>query len=165
MPRAEVTLPGATSSVPTARRFVESVLTSWGEPDSAWTAAVCVSELAGNCALHARTPFSVGVDLDEGRVRIEVRDGSVRVPSQRAYDTGATTGRGLRLVEEYADSWGIDLTPTGKTVWVVIGGRPRPVAVRSDDEAGVDALLAAFGDDGDAPGGDSRVQHLLPAAA
>ncbi|MCW2681300.1 MAG: hypothetical protein JWM62_2701 [Frankiales bacterium] len=165
MPRAEVTLPGATSSVPAARRFVESVLTSWGEPDAAWNAALCVSELAGNCALHARTAFTISVLLEGGVVRIEVRDGSQRVPAQRAYDTGATTGRGLRLVGEYATSWGVDTNATGKTVWVLLdlaadAGR---VDEDGDDEAAVDALLAAFGDDDEAS--DGRVLHDWPAAA
>lgn len=164
MPRAEVTLPGATSSVPAARRFAESVLSSWGEPDAAWSAAVCVSELAGNCALHARTSFTVTVELEDDVVRIEVRDGSPRVPTQRAYDTGATTGRGLRLVGEYATRWGVDTTTTGKTVWLVLdladdGARRDDEA--EDSDATVEMLLSAY-DGGDDVG---RVLDGWPAAA
>lgn len=165
MPRAEVTLPGATSSVPTARRFVDFLLTSWGEPDTAWTAALCVSELAGNCALHARTAFTVTVELDDGVVRIEVSDGSVRVPAQRSYDTGSTTGRGLRLVGEYASSWGVDVTEAGKTVWVVLDLRPAPAGGQEDDDASIDALLVAFGDDGDGRLADGRVHLSWSGAA
>ena len=166
MPRAEVTLPGATSSVPTARRFAESLLSSWGEPDAAWSAAMCVSELAGNCALHARTQFTVSVELEGSVVRIEVRDGSPRVPAQRTYDTGSTTGRGLRLVGEYATDWGVDATATGKTVWVLLDLRATPGqdddGTRDDHLAEV--LLASFGDEDDRlPEG--RVLHRWPAAA
>lgn len=166
MPRAEVTLPGATSSVPTARRFAESVLSSWGEPDAAWSAAMCVSELAGNCALHARTQFTVRVELDGDVVRIEVRDGSLRVPAQRAYDTGSTTGRGLRLVGEYASDWGVETTPTGKTVWVLLDLRTSPGRGEDEaaDELSAEALLASFGDD-DERLPDTWVLHLWPAAA
>lgn len=139
MPRAEVTLPGATSSVPTARRFVDSVLTSWGQPDLAWPAALCVTELSGNCALHARTDFTVSVELDGEVVRIEVRDGSARVPSPREYDAGATTGRGMRLVEEYATRWGVEATATGKTVWVVLDAR-QPVGLPLDDDVDGEVL-------------------------
>lgn len=169
MPRAEVTLPGATSSVPTARRFAESVLAGWGEPDAAWAAAVCVSELAGNCALHARTAFTVSVELEAQVVRIEVRDGSPRVPTQRAYDTGATTGRGLRLVGEYATRWGVDTTSTGKTVWLVLDLGP-DAARRDDDtedadagdaDATVELLLSAF----DGADDDGHVRDGWPAAA
>ena len=53
MPKAEVTLPAAVNSVPTARHFIESALTAWGLQDIAWSATLIVSELAANCALTA----------------------------------------------------------------------------------------------------------------
>ena len=163
MPDAEVTLPGATSSVPSARRFVESVLSSWGHPELGWSAAMCVSELAGNCALHARTEFTVGIELTDQVVRIEVRDGSQRVPAPRSYDTAATTGRGLRLVGEYSRSWGVDTDATGKTVWVLLDLRATPAGLDDDAAEDVDVLLARFGEVDDAA--DGRVLHAWPAAA
>ena len=162
MPRAEVTLPGATSSVPTARRFVDSLLSSWGQPDLAWPAALCVSELSGNCALHARTAFTVSMELEGDVVRIEVRDGSPRVPSPRAYDTGATTGRGMRLVQEYATRWGVDVTATGKTVWVVLDGGAPSGGLR-DRGLDVTDLLRGVVAEPDERAGDSRAG--LPRAA
>jgi anti-sigma regulatory factor (Ser/Thr protein kinase) len=166
MPHAEVTLPGSTSSVPTARRFVESVLTGWGQADLGWSAAMCVSELAGNCALHARTQFTVRVQLDGDVARVEVTDGSLRLPTQRSYGTDATTGRGLRLVEVYSSSWGVDLHAGGKTVWLVL--RADDAARDSVEEDGadtdLDVLLAGFGGDDD--GTDVRaVAACWPVAA
>lgn len=140
---ARVELPGVSSSVPTARHFVESLLTAWDSPDLAWTGALVVSELAANCALHARTPFSVRVEQQSaGRVRVEVADASPRVPQQRAYGLDATTGRGLRLVDQLSASWGVDTAPDGKTVWVELSD-----AARVDATANEEALLAAYGDD------------------
>ena len=147
MPHAEVTLPGLTSSVPTARSFAESLLSSWGHPELGWSAALCVSELAGNCALHARTEFTVRVELEGDVVRVEVRDSSRRVPTQRSYGADATTGRGLRLVEEYSTRWGVDLTDGGKTVWLVLESRAEEGGDDAADEDQVDALLASFTDD------------------
>ena len=149
MPRAELTLPGHASSVPAARRFVETLLASWGHPDVGWSAALCISELAANCALHARTDFAVRLELADDGVRLEVSDGSPRVPRQRAYDTAATTGRGLRLLDEYASDWGVEPCDGGKTVWVAIDLAERLPADRSeDDDLSAEALLAAFDDDG-----------------
>jgi anti-sigma regulatory factor (Ser/Thr protein kinase) len=138
---AHVVLPGISSSVPTARHFVESLLTAWGSQDLGWTAALVVSELAANCTLHARTEFTVRV-LQEGGggVRLEVTDGSARVPQQRGYGIEATTGRGLLLVQQLSEQWGVDSTPYGKTVWVRLG--PAPEA--GEDEV---ALLSAYADD------------------
>ena len=152
MPSAALTLPGHASSVPAARRFVETVLQTWGRPDAGWPAALCVSELAGNCALHARTDFTVAVRLDDEVLRVEVTDGSSRVPQQRSYADDATTGRGLRLLAEYALRWGVDRRPPGKTVWVELPASG--VIETADDDADdvdVDALLAAFDDEDDAP--------------
>lgn len=148
---AQVLLPGLASSVPTARHFVESILTGWGSGHVAWTGALVVSELAANCALHARTEFSVRVDQSaDGRIRIEVADGSVRIPLQRSYGTGATTGRGMRLVAELAADWGVDTRADGKTVWVELPSAGNTTAPADEDQSEV--LLAAFQDDEDPSG-------------
>ena len=168
MSHAEVTLPAEASSVPTARHFVESILTSWGHPDQGWAAALLISELSANCTLHARTSFTVAVELTDEEVRLQVTDGSLRTPSMRDYGTSATTGRGLRLVEELSAGWGVDLRDDGKTVWAVLRLGDEPGSGEPEDEAEVDldSLLAAFGeaDADDLPSG--RV-HLLewPIAA
>ena len=167
MPHAEVSLPGLTSSVPTARRFVESVLSGWGHPDLGWDAALCVSELAANCALHARTTFTVRASLEGDVVRVEVSDGSTRVPAQRSYGAEATTGRGLRLVGEYSTSWGVDLHEAGKTVWLLLSARPRREGAPDEvaDDVSVDALLATFSDDLDEPAPGRTAQLLWRTAA
>ena len=141
---ALVVLPGRPSSVPPARHFVESVLTAWGRPESAWTAALLVSELAANAALHARTEFSVRVVDQAERIRIEVRDSSPRIPRQRSYGVDATTGRGLQLVAQLAHDWGVTTEADGKVVWVELPSEPDlPPVVDVDPEL----LLATFTDD------------------
>ena len=148
MPTAQVRLPGHASSVPTARRFVESMLTAWGQPEAGWSAALCISELAANCTLHARTEFSVSVRLEGDTVRLDVADGSPRSPSRRDYGADATTGRGLQLIESYSRSWGVDAHAGGKTVWVLLDVDSAAGQADAEDEEGsVEALLAAFDDD------------------
>ena len=145
MATAQVRLPGHASSVPTARRFVESMLAAWGQPEAGWAAALCISELAANCTLHARTEFAVRVLLEGDAVRLEVTDGSPRSPSRRDYGADATTGRGLQLVDAYARSWGVDPHADGKTVWVLLDADSATGQADADEEElSVDALLAAF---------------------
>ncbi len=142
VPTASTTLPGLSSSVPTARRFAESVLSGWGLGDAGWTAAQVVSELATNCVLHARTGFTVTVTVAGPLVRIEVRDGSAVGVQPRSHSATSTTGRGLRMVQTLTADWGVIGHEHGKTVWSVL-----PAADRSnghDDD--VDTLLAAFDD-------------------
>lgn len=147
MPHAEVTLPGAASSVPTARRFVESILSSWGHPEQGWTAALLVSELSANCTLHARTDFTVRVELQDEQVRLQVTDGSLRAPAVRDYGATATTGRGLRLVDELSSDWGVDVHDNGKTVWALLRTSADAPADLDEEDLDVDAILAAFGED------------------
>lgn len=145
MPDAEVTLPASASSVPTARHFVESILSAWGRQDLAWHATLVISELAANAALHASgAAFCIRVSADADGVRLEVDDRSMRLPQRRSYSSEATTGRGLRLVAELSQAWGVIPSADGKTVWALlclddaVGG--------DDDDADVDALPAAYDD-------------------
>lgn len=164
MPEAEVTLPGDASSVPTARRFVDSLLSSWGHSELGWSAALCVSELASNCALHARTSFTVRVHLAaDSSLRIEVSDGSLRAPALRAYGNESTTGRGLRILDEVSSSWGVDLTSAGKTVWVALAPevpKDRDSRDETGEDADLEAVLAAFDDEDDSPA--ARAVTALP---
>lgn len=137
------TLPAQTVSVPTARRWVGSLLTEWGFSDAGWTAGCVVSELATNACLHARTAFTLAVRLEGDEVVLEISDSSLAVPQQRQYGGHATTGRGLHLVESLSRSWGVQRHVDGKTIWVRLSTVPAEPEV-SDD---VDALLDAFGDD------------------
>ena len=106
--------------MPTARRWVRSALTSWGLPDTGWTAAQVVSELATNVMLHARSAFTLTVSVDAGCVRVEVEDGSPARLQARQYAATATTGRGLHIVESLSLEWGSTPRDGGKTVWALL---------------------------------------------
>lgn len=115
----ELTLPGVTASVPSARRFVRSTLASWDLQELVDAATLVVSELATNAVLHARSDFTVVIAVEPGgALRLEVADGSQAQPAPRRYSNGATTGRGLSIVDDLAVDWGVDTTPRGKRVWV-----------------------------------------------
>jgi hypothetical protein len=90
-------------------------------------AGLVTSELASNAVRHAATPFEVLVDLARGCVRIEVRDGSDRLPRQEDTSGGAT-GRGLMVVDRIASAWGSAPTGRGKVVWaeLPVGGAVLP---------------------------------------
>ena len=46
-----------------------------------------------------------------------MRDGSIAPPTLRQTDVTASRGRGVALVDELADSWGVRRGAKGKTVW------------------------------------------------
>jgi anti-sigma regulatory factor (Ser/Thr protein kinase) len=103
-----------------AREFVGSLLERWGLPDLHDRAALITSELVTNAVLHAGTPVTVTVAVDGSRsvLRITVRDGSSVEPRQVDSGELATTGRGLSMVDQSADAFGVEPTSEGKAVWV-----------------------------------------------
>lgn len=127
---AELALPGVTASIPQARRFTTDTLVAWGFEQLVDAGALVVSELATNAVLHARSAFTVRLRIEaDGQLRVEVVDASVRQPELRRHSQGATTGRGMAIVAELADDWGVDPEVVGKVVWVrlrsVESGRDR----------------------------------------
>jgi anti-sigma regulatory factor (Ser/Thr protein kinase) len=122
---AELTLDGVTASVPLARRFVRSTLQSWELDDMIESAVLVVSELATNAVLHAHSAFTVTLARDaQGSVRIDVIDGSAKLPLRRTNSPGATTGRGLSIIQGLVAEWGSEPTDSGKRVWARFDDAP-----------------------------------------
>lgn len=109
--------PAEPASAGQARRFVDATLRSWKCDGIVETATLLISELVSNAILHAGTTIRVVIRLGDEQVRVEVQDGSALPPSRKHYSSMATTGRGLVLVEELSDRWGVATAPTGKSVW------------------------------------------------
>lgn len=75
---------------------------------------LAASELATNVIRHARTPYTVRVEVLSRRVRLEVSDGSSILP---AVEEVVHSQRGLRLVDAVSQNWGIEGNDNGKTIW------------------------------------------------
>ncbi len=117
-----LSLPGKPSSAGDARRFVRQLLDDAGHGDWADGATLAASELVTNALLHARSPIEFRVKVFVDHVRVEVRDFNPALPSARAYDDHATTGRGLELVAAVASAHGVEsLGAKGKIVWFCVG--------------------------------------------
>ena len=111
-------LPPSTESVPRARRFVRERMADSDTVADVDTASLLVTEVVTNALLHAVPPITVSVDVAGDVVRIEVGDGSAKRPRVHAFASTAATGRGLRLLQSLAASWGIRPQPRGgKVVW------------------------------------------------
>ncbi|MFG2551553.1 ATP-binding protein [Streptomyces sp. NPDC048581] len=109
-------------SIPAARHMTSWSLKYWGLADWDRTAdlLLCVSELATNALLHGvprGRGFLLRVRYDGDVLRVEVHDsgpGEPRIPEEPDESEG---GRGLLLVQELADKWGVGERTPGKVVW------------------------------------------------
>jgi anti-sigma regulatory factor (Ser/Thr protein kinase) len=120
--RTQVILPAGLESTTSARRFAEETLHRWGIDGEAFeTVRLLVSELVANAVTHAATRAELVLDVDDRRLRVEVRDEGGGSPRRRDPSFEEPTGRGLLIVEELADRWGVDDDPPGKSVWFELG--------------------------------------------
>ncbi|MFK4156609.1 SpoIIE family protein phosphatase [Streptomyces fungicidicus] len=124
-------------SVATARSFVRATLQGWGFGDIVDDAVVLTSELVTNAVVHAGTSADLLCLRSEDGVRIEVAD---RYPEREIPLQGSAVtmgspdregGRGLQLCAALAGHWGVDYTPTHKTVWFHLDLPERPVGTRA----------------------------------
>lgn len=97
--------------------MIRELLAGADRDDLIETAVLLVSEVVTNALLHAGTPIDVAASLDEDGLRVEVGDGSLHLPVRRRYATTAGTGRGLLMLEQLVDDWGVSRHQRGKTVW------------------------------------------------
>jgi PAS domain S-box-containing protein len=110
-------LPPDPSSVGRAREQVRALLSDASRDDLTETATLLVSEVVTNALLHAGTPIDVTARLTSEGLRVEVGDGSAHFPVRRHYAATAGTGRGMMLLEQLVDEWGVSRHGSGKKVW------------------------------------------------
>lgn len=114
-------VPAVPMAVADVRRYVVDACIASGWAGSAETVAVLVSEIATNAVLHADGHKLRVRVLEVGlRLRIEVRDGSPKLPIPRRAPSHAENGRGLALVDALATRWGVEAQLDGKTTWFEI---------------------------------------------
>ena len=132
MSRQSWRLPASARSVPESRRLVGTALHDWGYDRLVETARLLTSELVTNAVLHARTEMTLAVEESDDGVRVSVTDESPVPPSLRHHSATATTGRGLRLLDQLARQWNVDDIEGGKTVWFTLADDADPWAAYSN---------------------------------
>lgn len=115
----DIVLDALPRSVSTARHAVRELLDSILIPtEVVEDVLLLVSELVTNSVLHARTAVRVRAWAEVGRVTVAVGDGDpLNAPRWADRGPTASSGRGMRLVDLLASSWGIDIRETSKVVW------------------------------------------------
>jgi anti-sigma regulatory factor (Ser/Thr protein kinase) len=108
--------PPTPDAIPQARAFLREVLPPTVSEEAAEDLALALSELAANAVKHAGTPFEVVVDTD-GIARVEVEDQSLMPPVPKHAAPTDTSGRGLALVGQLCDRWGVHIAEDAKCVW------------------------------------------------
>ncbi|HET6909407.1 MAG TPA: ATP-binding protein [Mycobacteriales bacterium] len=145
------TLTPEPASAGEARRWVTDLLNRWDLAAVVDDLRLVVSELVSNAVLHARTAVEVVLSVGEGVIELAVRDRNPRTPRPRVANRGAEAagGRGLLLVQELSDDWGVSERMDGKDVWFRVaapeGWRYANACVCSDKPAETDERRTSSG--------------------
>ncbi|WP_430784329.1 ATP-binding protein [Actinoplanes sp. G11-F43] len=99
------------------RALVAQTCTAWQRSDVTATAALVATELVANVVRHARTTMDFTLRRRDGRIVVAVRDHSRRMPRTLDPDVTDAGGRGLRLIGDLTDAWGVLPVTDGKVVW------------------------------------------------
>ncbi|MCP2258506.1 Anti-sigma regulatory factor (Ser/Thr protein kinase) [Streptoalloteichus tenebrarius] len=129
--------------IPPLRQLREfaTVRLAGAPPELVQDVHLVLTELVTNAYLHANAPRSVALGrvADGTAVRVEVTDGSSAPPSVQPFSSTRLGGRGMRIVDELADDWGVlHSDGGGKTVWAVIraGGSDQDGTGPAPDSSG-----------------------------
>jgi hypothetical protein len=109
--------PPVSDAVERARLFSVRTMTSWALADFEEPVTAIITELVANAVLHARTDLELRLVRSDDRVRIEVADLSPAPPVLTEPLPLQEGGRGMVIIDLYADAWGSVPTPAGKIVW------------------------------------------------
>ncbi|MGW7001831.1 ATP-binding protein [Streptomyces sp. NPDC054933] len=104
------------------RRIVGACLRLWGRSGLVDAAALCVTEILANVHRHVNPPECELVleNMPEG-VRAAVGDRSSELPVVAKADWFAESGRGMFIVANTANLWGVSPSEGGgKQVWVLL---------------------------------------------
>lgn len=130
------------SSVSASRQFVDGAVSDL-PPEVRDAAVLMMSELATNAVVHAATGFEVGITRSETTLRVEVTDVGGGRPALRSPTSREPHGRGLQIVKELSDQWGMSALDdqAGKTIWfeILLGSGPD-----TDTDAGVAGRTAEW---------------------
>lgn len=132
--------PNSPYVVARARGFVTQRLRGVG-PELTRVVGLMVSELATNCVRHTASDFTVEIEQTARDVTVRVTDRGDGEPIIRSPGATDPSGRGLRLVEKLADSFGVTRDAARragdqrgkKTVWFVVRLDVATTGVASDE--------------------------------
>ncbi|MFI5891329.1 ATP-binding protein [Actinoplanes sp. NPDC051513] len=120
-PQVRVRLRPVPDACRQVRQMVTQACEAWHRSDLAGTAALVATELVANVVRHAHTTMEFTFGLRNGRLSISVRDGSRRMPKPADPGLASPGGRGLWLVRDLTEAWGVLPVSDGKVVWSQIG--------------------------------------------
>jgi anti-sigma regulatory factor (Ser/Thr protein kinase) len=104
-----------------AREGLRQLMHDWTVEDHVDSAVLLASEMLANVLMHTDADATLVAQITgtrtSRRLRVEVTDSDDALPHRRDPGEMASSGRGLLLIEQLAQTWGVDPRGDGKTIW------------------------------------------------
>ncbi|MFI0924905.1 SpoIIE family protein phosphatase [Streptomyces sp. NPDC021012] len=103
-----------------ARHMIRAAVRAWDAEERADEIELVADELMTNALMHTDGGAIVTLRILAGpprRLRVEVEDRSSALPRRREAGEAGVSGRGLLLVDQLSDAWGVESRGGGKCVW------------------------------------------------
>jgi GAF domain-containing protein/anti-sigma regulatory factor (Ser/Thr protein kinase) len=113
---ADWDVPPDPAAVADMRVAVSEKLEEWGLAELDFATELVLSELVTNAIRHGAEPIHLRLIRDRTLI-CEVADGSNTAPHLRYAATTDEGGRGLFLVSQMTERWGVRYSPRGKVIW------------------------------------------------
>lgn len=123
--RARAVLAADLTTLRRAREFVEECLTAWSQRDLVPVTKVIATSLVENALKHTDDPPAMRLETDGRLVTVAVEDSSHAPAVIRDDPAARLAPSGLQIVGALCRMWGNAPTPSGKTVWAVVGPENR----------------------------------------
>lgn len=123
--RATALLPARIFSLSRAREVITEWLTAWLMTDFIPTCKVIVTTLVENVLAHTESEPQVRLETNGTTVTIAVSDENHTPAAPREEPLGLSPLSGLGMLAALCRAWGNAPTPSGKTVWAVVGPENR----------------------------------------
>jgi anti-sigma regulatory factor (Ser/Thr protein kinase) len=131
MHEVECALSNDVDSVRLSRSVVRRIVDSC-PPEFVESASLLTDELVTNAIRHGLPPIVLTVRFDTDALMIEVVDCGPGQPVPCQVDSNAERGRGLNIVDQLADAWGVHELQEGKRVWCRLElGAPKALDLRT----------------------------------
>lgn len=108
------------SEVTRLRHALVDRLQELGFDGQAHDAGIMVSELVANALEHGHSAAVVSLVVDDQQARVSVHDDSPALPAIQPVDPHRVGGNGMRVVDAFAETWGVEPERVGKTVWFTV---------------------------------------------
>ncbi|MFF7177453.1 SpoIIE family protein phosphatase [Streptomyces sp. NPDC008121] len=110
-----------------ARHMIRAAVRAWGGGERSDEIELVADELVTNALMHTDGGAIVTLRMlgnPERRLRVEVEDRSSALPRRREAGEAGVSGRGLLLVDQLSDVWGVESRGSGKCVWCEFSVNP-----------------------------------------